>query len=363
MTSCKRPVFFPGGPCCGGAVCLKWPKIDWSAFTWLVRHPNARQILQNRSNSRRGAFDVASNMFGYITDELRGFTAHENFSQVGTDFQIFGPDVIFGPGAEWYRGGEYLSQYSGNCSWRVHNRERLFHGRLAVISVVVLRFGWKVENVFYHSFVASPFTLLEQSTIDEWLSKEVRVPALYRTFTGTDETTGRTVVLEYYIAEAESVYQNDRYVSGRDVLKRLACHWVPFFDAAGDIPREMRGDLFGSFFHTLNNLRDRDPATWPGHEWLYKPNALDVAASMFLEPGFVFGFVSDKRSPLFGQFTCLEGATYAADEPNPPFAVSVPWDLTTGPEVVAELGFTNRFERNDSQHWLPEWLELELVRV
>lgn len=348
---CQKTVWNPTGPCCGeNALCKRWPAVDWNRTTWLVRTPNAQTLVQDTVYGRRTGL-LNSWTWAAEDNQVLGWTAHESESDVG-QVQIFGGDTIFGPSGYWYRGDEYLAVHNGSCSWQVSNREELLYESLALFwaELTEVRPGPFATKFWF----ISARNILTQQQLDFWHQFSVLFPAVGFVFEGVPYTDDGTP------------FQNERYVSVRDVLQRLACDTLPVLEARTDIVSLVDlQDLSQppGVLQILNQFRDRDPATWPHNGSLYKPTALDLAGSFMLRPGFLFGVVTDPRSPLRHSFTCFEGGVYQPDGDHAPFLVSVPWELTSGAEVTAVFGVTNRFERTNDDTTLPDWIELELVRV
>lgn len=364
---CVKTVFHPTGPCCGDAgLCLRWPAIDWNRTTWLVRTPAANWIQEETYSVRKlTSFNPSTNLHDFVVNNVvTGWTSHPSEADVGTGFVISGPDVTFRAPAYWFRGGEYVARHVGHCTWQVLNREKLLTTSVAQLQIVKLIGG--VEKYWFLS--AYGLTTPEQRAV--WEARLMRIPTIASVLIGTDG------VAYPYFGGGGSLFTNVYHFGIRDVLERLACYWLPSWESRSDIVLRigsgaLQTDLGPDGFNLLSLLqafRSRDSATWPGNSSLYKPTALDVAASVALSPGFLFSIVSDKRSPLYGAFVPLDDGLYtdggtgvggAAD----PILQSTPWQLTSGSDVVAEFGTVNRFNRTNGNDTLPAWVELELIRI
>lgn len=358
--TCTKTVFSPVGPCCGGEeFCKAWPKIDWNRTTWLVRTPDA-ELLQQETGTQKRSGLLNPNTWNSVSYVLHGPGAHPSEAEVGTAYEVPGPDVEFGVGAFWFRGDEYIAYHNGSCVWQVQNREELLAQNIAILGVTKT-FPEGSGALFNPAswYMASEFVLTPEQ-LAVWHSRQFRVPEVVSVFEG----------FPYYGGGGE-VYDNDQYVSLRDVITALACVWLPALEARDDIsnfisPAEQNGRMYQPL-DLINAFRNRDSEDWPNNSTLYKPTALDIAASAALTPGFLFGFVTDSRSPMYGEFTCFEGGIYedggegvdAAD----PVLQSTPWELTSGDSMTAEFEFVNRFERTTDDESLPEWIELELIRI
>lgn len=348
---CVKTVFHPTGPCCGeNALCNRWPKIDWNRTTWLVRTPDASALSVDTVYGRRTGL---LNFYTWNSDaaDVEGWTAHESEAEVG-QVMITGGDTIFGPSGYWYRGDEYLSRHNGSCAWQIFNREELLYDNLALIRAELdaIRPG-----PFATQFWFIPARgILSAEQLAAWRSRTVITPEVGFVFEGVPFFNGGTESL------------NTVFVAVREVLQALTCDLLPELESRADIVDLVDlQDLSQppGVLQIVRDFRERDPSTWPNNGYLYKPTAVDLAASFMLRPGFLFGVVSDTRSPLNGQFTCFEGAEYTEDGDNAPYLQSTPWELTSGDDIQAEFDFTNRFERTNDNSTLPEWIELELVRV
>lgn len=352
---CVKHVFHPTGPCCGEhALCLRFPTIDWNRTSWLVRMPDAVQIQKETVHVRRNG-SLNSNTWSYDEGQIEGWTAHPSEAEVGTDYEIFGPDTLFGAAGYFYRGDEYIAQHAGSCLWRVHNREELILNNVALIGLT------KAMSHGDFSWLMAANFLLTAEQLAYWYEFDVRTPDIVSTVNGHP----------YYGGGGE-INPNGTYVGLRDILSRLVCYWLPLFESRDDLsdPDDMALTNGPGWLvmQIVNTLRAHDPATWPNSAYLYKPSALDLAGSAALSPGFLFGVANDTRSPLYGQLTCFEGGLFedggqGEDGAADPVLQSVPWELTSGAEVLAEFGHINRFERTNDNDTLPAWIELELIRI
>lgn len=341
----------PAHPCCNANVlCKRWPKIDWSAFTWLVRTPDAAHLRRDAVNGRRSGL-LDRNTWNSTDSNVIGWTAHDDESAVGLQM-ITGGDTIFGPSGYWFRGGEFLAQHNGGCSWLTYNREELIYRNLALFRVELSEVR---PGPFATAFWFVPASdVLTADQLAEWDSRTIDLPVVGFTFEGVPYESGQSQISNELL-----------YIGVRDLLPQLTCIFLPALEARTDIVAKVDlQDLSQppGVLSIIDDFRSRDSATWPNNGFLYKPTALELAASFMLRRGFLFGIVDDIRSPLHGQFTCFEGASYSQDGDANPFLQSTPWESISG-EIRAELGVVNRLERTNDTGSLPEWIELELVRI
>jgi hypothetical protein len=354
--SCERPVFFPGGPCCGGAnsFCSRWPNIDFSRLRWIVRMPSAES---GHERSVQYAFDggrleyprlaIPGNRFSYV-----GAVALTNSIDPPTPDIVVFQEVYGGTFANWIRGGRFVAAHNGACQWFVRCRERLCPG------VFALAIMFKADHDPQGWFPAAN-VILE-------VAGDPPTEFDLANFSGGS-------LMRYPSGSANPQF----YVSWRDVLKAAECNWLPKVRAMGwDYLSESTSAIDLGLKRRLELANDaiRNPFSGGTH---YEPTAIDLASDGLITEGISFGIVSDPRSPLFGQFTIFDGGTRLHDFDGEPaedglawfqwyfsgVLQSVPWVLTSGSDVVAEIGFVNRFERNDDNSTLPAWVELELQPV
>lgn len=351
---CSHQLFHPTDPCCGERVlCRAFPRVDWSRFTWLVTTPDAEQIFNVEPEFWRTELVGPELIFAgggggnyWLTEsnQLRGFVADLEEPPCGGSGGGGGGGFeevpYWGAWHYLYRGDQYLARHGGHCVWGVWNREQLYPTGVELIV------AWKDCGGGTVTFWRiGGHTLLNPDQKSRWAEYEIL------NFSG--------------LVSANQIDGEPLYAGWFDLFKQIQCVWVPQLEARPDIIQvsdgEERDFLQQLAAGKLSLQSGEGLRLLPNNDVLYNPTALEIVAAGRLSPGMSFGVVSDRRSPLFGEFHIFEGATMDDDgDPDDQWIVGVPWHRVTGP-VTAELGVVHRFERTNDNRSLPAWVTLEMV--
>lgn len=319
---CRKTLWSPAGPCCGDStVCKSLPRIDWNKYTWMVEHPAAETGQAVVPDEWRTGEIVFPALWDTATNAIQGWVVPENEPFLPTDYFGLGPDVIFGNRYYSYRAGRYLSEHAGSCVWRIYNREELWPANHGIL--------WADKQI-----LGAP------NNLGRWNIGAVHI-----------------VPLSVRQSWADYTGQEPEYtaMSWQDILRFAECSFLPTLLARSDV-YSVGGDVLDRLFEFEELAESGRLGEYPGSRWLYQPTAIQVAASYWLSPGFLFGFVPDPNSPLYGQFTIFEGGTYDDD-----VLTESAWSLVNGP-ITDELGITWTFQRTAAIPWLPATVTLKLVR-
>ena len=309
---CKN-VFNQCGSCENNG-CQSLPTIDWSKATFRVTHPDADWI-EERAPLQQGGFTG-----GFLSRSPRIVIVKENgsteiWAYVGTSItSVVLPSVHILTHVYHFRGGSHYALLNDHCQWITYARERLCPRYFAVATV----------NDNGTVTLVSPEKFCDE---DPW-------------------------------GNAHVIFVPNKLNSWRTILKALECEFIPAQEAKGNIVDNASGIEGGAIFR-LNNARAAlaDPETFVINHLITfaDPTPMDLAVAWTLDDGFEFGFVSDKESPLFGQFAIRTGGEFDGN-----VLQSTVYQPTA--PLSFELGHVNRFERTDDNRYLPEWVEIELTQ-
>lgn len=354
--TCERPLWHPTCDCCCGtelSFCAKWPKIDWGSYTWKMRMPSAasghERFVQYAFDDGRLEYPriaIPGNRYSYV-----GAVALTPSAAPPTPGVVVLPEVFGSSFANWIREGQYRTFYQGNCQWFARCRERLCPGTFALAIMTNAAHNpttwWPAANVIL-GVSGEPSTQFNLANFQ----------------------------FGFNVYPAQSANPNF-FVGWREVLQAAECVWLPQVRSQGweYFPGSTSAIDLG-LMRRLEIAREslNSPAATYAH---YAPNAMEIAVDGLISEGITFGFVSDTRSPLFGQFTIFSGGERLHDFDSEPaedgpgwnqwfqqsILRSVPWSLTSHATVEPELDRVHRFERTDDNTTLPDWIELELVRI
>lgn len=363
---CDRQQWGPAGGCCGSAApCLQFAAVNWNRCTWLVRQPAAVAMEE-----RYAEFGYSGSPLIFVPDdnpETNAGTYYAYAVVIQLDPIPLNDDpehsgVLIGWHGYHVRGGEFAAVRQTNpCHWIASTRERLCPGLGGLARVESANQKWYPDRQQITPYVA------------EWSRWQGQVPA--------GDTWERVSGSGYDPAAGTNYDGLGWYQNWRHILQAAECLWLPEQSAAGFGVYGLSG-IEGGLLTRLEAAREllqyrleptaENVAWWRQRGW-YKPTALDLAAGWTLSGGLEFGVVSDRRSPLYGQFCIWEGGMlqredgvlteYQSQVDGLEYWLhSSPWELVSGSAVVAEFGHVNRFERTNDNDALPAWVELELVR-